>query len=81
MSDKETAQEVIESYRKRQQQAQRAPTIIAIAAVLLIIGVAVIIFWLLGSNQPAISSIRHGDPNTNCDIYSHQHRYRYSHAH
>jgi LysM repeat protein len=54
MSEKETAQEVIESYRKRQQQAQKAPTIIAIAVVLLIIGIAVIIFWLLGPNQPAI---------------------------
>jgi LysM repeat protein len=55
MSDKETAQDVIESYRKRQQQAQKAPLIIVIAAVLLIIGAAVIIFWLLGPNQPAIS--------------------------
>jgi LysM repeat protein len=54
MSEKETAQEVIESYRKRQQQAQKAPMIIAIAVVLLIIGIAVIIFWLLGPNQPAI---------------------------
>jgi len=55
MSEKETAQEVIESYRKRQQQAQKAPRIIAVAAVLLVIGAAVIIFWLLGSDRPAIS--------------------------
>ena len=55
MSDKETAQEVIESYRKRQQQARKAPMIVGIAAVLLIIGAAVIIFWLLGSNRPGLS--------------------------
>ena len=55
MSDKETAQEVIESYRKRQQQAQKAPMIVGIAAILLVIGAAVIIFWLLGSDRPAFS--------------------------
>ena len=55
MSDKETAQEVIESYRKRQQQAKKAPMIIGIAAVLLVLGAAAIIFWLLGPNKPAIS--------------------------
>jgi len=55
MSDKETAQEVIESYRKRQQQARKAPLIIGIASVLLVIGAAVIIFWMLGPDAPAIS--------------------------
>ena len=55
MSDKETAQDVIESYRKRQQQAQKAPLLIIVAAVLLVVGAAVLIFWLLGPNKPAIS--------------------------
>jgi len=55
MSDKETAQEVIESYRKRQQQARKAPLIIVVASVLLVIGAAVIIFWMLGPDAPAIS--------------------------
>jgi LysM repeat protein len=55
MSDKETAQDVIESYRKRQQQAQKAPLMVIVAAVLVVIGAAVIILWLLGPDQPAIS--------------------------
>jgi LysM repeat protein len=55
MSDKETAQDVIESYRKRQQQARKAPLLIIVAAVLLVVGAAVLIFWLLGPNKSAIS--------------------------
>jgi LysM repeat protein len=48
MSDKESPQSVIESYRRRQQMSRRMPTIILIvAAVLLIAGAAVIIFYLL----------------------------------
>ncbi|HSF80720.1 MAG TPA: LysM peptidoglycan-binding domain-containing protein [Anaerolineales bacterium] len=55
MSEKESAQDVIESYRKRQQQARRAPVIIGIAAGLIVVGAAAIIFWLLGPDRPAIS--------------------------
>lgn len=55
MSDKETAQDVIESYRKRQQQARKAPLLVVVAAVLLVVGAAVLIFWLLGPDKPAIS--------------------------
>ncbi len=55
MSDKENPQDVIEAYRKRQQTAQKAPMILGIAAVLLVIGAAVIIFWLLSDNIPSIS--------------------------
>jgi LysM repeat protein len=55
MSDKETAQNVIESYRKRQQAAKRAPLVIGIAALLLIAGAAIIIFWVMGSGMPQIA--------------------------
>lgn len=55
MSDKESAQNVIESYRKRQTMAAKAPMIFGVAAVLLIIGAAVIIFWLTGDNRPGLS--------------------------
>ena len=55
MSDKESAQNVIDSYRKRQQAAQRAPLLIAIAAILLIAGAGALIFWVLGPNRPAIA--------------------------
>ena len=55
MSEKESAQNVIESYRKKQQAAQRAPLILGIAAVLLIVGAGAIIFWLTGPNKPAIA--------------------------
>ena len=55
MSDKDNPQDVIEAYRKRQQTAQKAPMILGIAAVLLVIGAAVIIFWLLSDNIPSIA--------------------------
>lgn len=55
MSDKESAQNVIDAYRKRQQAAQRAPLIIGLAALLLVVGAAILIFWLLGPNRPAIA--------------------------
>jgi flagellar basal body-associated protein FliL len=55
MSEKESAQNTIDAYRKRQERAQRAPLIIGIAAILLVIGAAVIIFWLLGAENPAIA--------------------------
>jgi LysM repeat protein len=55
MSEKENPQNVIEAYRKRQQTAQRAPLIMGIAIALVVIGAAVIIFWLFGDNRPSIS--------------------------
>ncbi len=55
MSDKETAQDTIDAYRNRQEKAKRAPLVIGIAAVLLVVGAAFIIFWLLGSDTPSIS--------------------------
>jgi LysM repeat protein len=55
MSDKENPQNVIESYRKRQQTAQKAPLILGIAAVFLVIGAAALIFWLLSDGTTSIS--------------------------
>jgi LysM repeat protein len=59
MSDKDSPQSVIEAHRKRQQRGQKAPAIImSIAAVLLIIGAAAVIFTLLRPGQPLITLIR-----------------------
>jgi LysM repeat protein len=55
MSDKDSAQNVIEAYRKRQQAAQKAPLIVGLAALLVVIGVGVLIFWFIGPNRPSIS--------------------------
>jgi LysM repeat protein len=52
MSDKESAQKVIEAYHKRQQMSKKAPIILIIAAILLIVGAAVIAFWVLGAKRP-----------------------------
>ena len=60
--DKESAQDVIDSYRKRQQQAQRAPIMLGVAAGLLVVGVAVIIFLLIGPGLPAISFLATDTP-------------------
>lgn len=55
MSDKESAQSVIEAYRRRQQLSQRAPILLIVAAVLLIVGAAALIFWLTGAELPTLS--------------------------
>jgi LysM repeat protein len=56
MSDKqENPQNVIDSYRKRQQNARRAPLVLGIAAVLLVVGLGALIFWLVGPNAPSLS--------------------------
>ena len=55
MSEKGSAQDVIERYRRRQQSAQRAPLILGLAALVLIIVAGLLIFWWLGPNKPAIS--------------------------
>ena len=63
MSDKESAQNVIDQYRKRQQAARRAPLIIGIAALFLVAGAAILIFWLLGSDgMPSISLFASATP-------------------
>lgn len=55
MSEKESAQSVIEAYRRKQKAARRAPLVIGMAALLLIAGLAILVFWLFGSGQPSIS--------------------------
>lgn len=55
MSEKESAQNVIDKYKKQQKAAKRAPLIMGIAAVILVIVAAVLIFWALGSGMPSIS--------------------------
>lgn len=53
MSDKDSPQKVIEAHRKRQQMRQSTPVAVLVgAAILLIAGAAVIIFWLLGDSSP-----------------------------
>ncbi len=53
MSDKqENPQNVIEAYRKRQQRSRRAPVMLGLAGILLVVGAAVLIFWLIGPNKP-----------------------------
>ena len=55
MSDKDSAQNVIEAYRKRQQNAQRAPLLIGFIILLLLAGIGLIIYWLVGSGVPKIN--------------------------
>lgn len=50
MSEKDNPQHVIDAYRKRQQSARRAPLVFGIAAVFLLLGGALVIYWLLGPN-------------------------------
>jgi len=53
MSTKDSAQNVIESYRKRQQMG---PFVIGgLAVVLIIVGIVVLVVWLTGENRPAVA--------------------------
>jgi LysM repeat protein len=56
MSDKDSPQDVINAYRKRQERAQRTPVVLFILfAVLIVVGGALLIFWFTGADTPAIS--------------------------
>jgi LysM repeat protein len=56
MSDKDSAQSVIESYRKRQQRSQKTPVFIAIfSAVLLVAGAAAVIFYFVAGGLPSLA--------------------------
>ncbi len=55
MSEKESPQNVIDKYRKQQQRLRKAPLMLGIAAVLLVIIAGFLIFWGLGSGMPTIS--------------------------
>jgi LysM repeat protein len=56
MSDKDSAQNVIDHYRRRQQSARRAPLVI-VALVLIIAGCGLLLFWLFGSGAPSLPKI------------------------
>lgn len=54
MSDRDSAQHIIDSYRKRRQQT--VPFLVGGLAVLLVaVGIVVLIVWLTGPSRPAIS--------------------------
>ena len=54
MSDKDSAQDVIDSYRKKRQQSM--PFLVGgLAIVLVAVGIVVLIQWLRGPNPPAIA--------------------------
>lgn len=44
---------MIDAYRKRQQSARRAPVVIGIAILFLLLGSALVIYWLTGSDATA----------------------------
>lgn len=55
MTERESAKNVIEAYRKRQKKARKAPLVVGVAVILVIIGVVLLAYWLFGSGMPAIS--------------------------
>ena len=62
MSDKESPQDVINAYKKKQENAKRAPIIVGISALFLILGAGFIIFWLLGDTKPSIPFLNTDTP-------------------
>jgi len=61
MSDKDSAQNVIDSYRKRRQNT--TPFLIGGAAIVLIaVGIVILVLWLTGSNGPSLSFIASPTP-------------------
>jgi len=60
MSNKNSAQKVISSYRKQQ---QRGPYVVGGLAILLVlIGIVVLVIWLTGSNKPSIAFLTSATP-------------------
>ncbi len=56
MAKKESPKDVITSYRKRQQRSERAPLLIlTLAALLLVLGAGVLIFWVTGAESPSLN--------------------------
>jgi LysM repeat protein len=55
MSDKESAQNVIDSYRRRQQAARKAPIVIGLAVLFVIVGIVILSIYLMGSGKPSFS--------------------------
>jgi len=64
MSDKDSAQNVIEAYRRRQSLAHKAPLIFGIAALFLIVGSGILIFWLTNPKTPSISLFKPSETAT-----------------
>ncbi|HEY61115.1 MAG TPA: LysM peptidoglycan-binding domain-containing protein [Anaerolineae bacterium] len=63
MGEKDSVQDVIKKYRKKQQRSQTTPKIIfIIAAILLIIGAIVLVFWFTGAQPPAINFLNTDTP-------------------
>ena len=63
MSDKDSAQNVIDSYRKRRQST--TPFLIGGAAIVLIaVGIVVLVLWLTGSTGPSLSFMASPTPTS-----------------
>ncbi len=61
MSDKDSAQNVIDSYRKKRQKS--TPFLVGgLAIVLIAVGIAVLILWLSGPNKPSLSFLASPTP-------------------
>jgi LysM repeat protein len=57
MSEKDSPQKILEAHRKREQMRKSTPMAVMIgAAVLLIAGAVIVIFWLLGDSSPLKSA-------------------------
>jgi LysM repeat protein len=62
MSDKESAQNVIDAYRRRQQAARKVPLIFIIAVILLLVGAVLLVYWFLGGDRPALPFLASDTP-------------------
>ena len=52
MSDKESAQHVIEAYRRKRQGPRSSSLLMLLTVMVVIIGAAVLVVWLIGPNSP-----------------------------
>jgi LysM repeat protein len=52
MSDKESAQHVIEAYRRKRQGPRSSSLLMLLTVMVVIIGAAVVVVWLIGPNSP-----------------------------
>jgi LysM repeat protein len=52
MSDKESAQHVIEAYRRKRQGPRSSSLLMLLTVMVVIIGAAVLVIWIIGPNSP-----------------------------
>lgn len=62
MTERESAKNVIEAYRRRQKKARKAPLVAGVAVLFVVVGIALLVYWLVGGGVPEIALFASATP-------------------